>query len=178
MEVRHRIDLYKLLPPHPVTVEIGSAEGLFSRDILTTWNPSLHFLVDNWGTISGVKGDGSSDQDWHDKNYENVLRLIEPFKDKCQILRGISWEMAERVPDDTIDLVYIDACHSYECVQKDIAAWWPKLKSGSVMAFHDFESKAYGVKEAVSEFASKHNLEINLIPEHKQADAGAWIRKP
>lgn len=54
--------------------------------------------------------------------------------------------------DGDLDLVFIDADHFYMSVKADLAAWWPKVKSGGIFAGHDY-SDATGVKQAVDEFA-------------------------
>lgn len=178
MEIRTRTDLYKLLPEHPTVAEIGVAEGLFSLDILK-WNPSHLYLVDLWETHAEFPGDVGSDQKWHNANYNNVFKNL-GHRPEVKILRGPSVGMANRCPDDFFDLVYIDACHSYECVMNDLKAWFPKVKKGGgVMAFHDYEmDQDYGVKRAVSEFCNLYGLDIYLIPELKREDAGAWFYKP
>jgi hypothetical protein len=177
MEIKHRIELYKLLPKNPVTVELGVAEGLFSLDIIKTWKPKKHYMVDMWETNSEFKGDAGFDQAWHDSNFKNVQSNTETFN-QAEILRGPTTRMQQYVKDASVDLVYIDACHSLECVRDDIKAWWPKLKSGGVMAFHDYESVDYGVKQAVNEFAYQNGLTVKSIPEHKAEDAGAYFIKP
>jgi hypothetical protein len=53
-------------------------------------------------------------------------------------LRGYSVAMASRIPNGTLDLVFIDAAHDYRNARADILAYWPKLKSTGVMAGHDF----------------------------------------
>lgn len=176
MEIKHRIELIKLLPKNPVTVELGVAEGNFSRDILEQWQPSIHFMVDLWETNHFFAGDAGSDQEWHNKNLQAVKEKVKPFENAV-ILRGSTTSMTQNVHDGSCDLVYVDACHSLECVRNDIRAWWPKLKVGGVMAFHDFENADYGVNQAVFEFADNHNLTVNRIPELKPEDAGAWIQK-
>jgi hypothetical protein len=174
MDIKYRIDLYKLLPKNPVTCELGVAEGNFSYDICREWMPTKHYMVDNWSKLN-VHGDGSNDNNWHDRNYEQALYKIRDYH-QIEILKGITWEMARLVQDASLDLLYIDACHSYECVKNDLAAWYPKVKPGGVIAFHDYLSTEYGVNQATNEFALQHGLEIHLIPENKVPDAGAWIR--
>jgi hypothetical protein len=169
--IRHRRDLYKIIDLSLPAAEIGVAEGYFSADILS-WGVHLLYMVDNWGTLP-VKGDGGNPQSWHEKNYQNAMARTDKYN--RVVLRGISWEMANMVQDNSLGFINIDCDHSYEGVKKDIAAWWPKLASGGVMAFHDFENTAYGVKRAVTEFAT---MKINLLPEDKIEDAGAYIIKP
>jgi hypothetical protein len=182
--IKYRSDLYQLLPEKAHIVEIGCAEGYFSSDILKWPVTDKLYLVDNWATIPNQFGDGASDQGWHDKNYSAAIMRVNFAIEKVKVLRGISWDMAKNVEDESIDLVYIDACHSYECVKKDIAAWWPKLKYKGIMAFHDYENNSYGVKQAVQEHARKTypglmqmNYGVQLLSENKLEDAGAYLNK-
>lgn len=176
MEIKTRTDLYKLLPERPAVVEVGCAEGLYSMDIYR-WGVSHLYLVDLWESHPEFPGDAGSDQKWHNANYNNVFKNLGD-KPEVKILRGPSVGMAARCPDDFFDLVYIDACHSYECVMNDLKAWYPKIKKGGIMAFHDYEmDQDYGVKRAVTEFCNNTNIPIHLIPENKREDAGAWILK-
>lgn len=169
--IKYRRELYKLLPPGSTTVEVGCAEGLFSNDILS-WKLGKHYLVDAWQSIPGG-GDKSSPQQWHNSNYDNVLKLIDPYGDRAIVLRGLSVEMATKIPDDSLNLVYIDCGHQYSEVLADIKAYLPKLKSGGIMAFHDYETYS-GVKQAVNESFDN----IFLLQEDAVKDAGAYIYKP
>lgn len=178
-QIQYRRELWQLLTGMMCgnAAEIGVAEGNFSRDMLD-WPikfPRL-FLVDRWKCVISQKGDASNSQVWHDNNLAEVKRKIAKEENRVMILRGDSVEMANKVPDDTLVLVYIDADHSYEGVTRDIRAWIPKLRSGGVMAFHDYENPAYGVKKAVQDFCKRNKLDIYLIPEDKPADAGAWFK--
>jgi hypothetical protein len=172
MDMKSRAELYTILPPNPVVAEIGCAEMLFSRDILDNWKVSKLYLVDNWGKIEGQSGDGNSENEWHNKNFNDGLKRIEPFKDRAVILRGISWEQAVNVLDESLDCVYIDCCHTYECVKKDLAAWMPKVKKGGIVAGHDIANRNYGVKEAVEEVTKDYIL----IPENG-IDASFYFTK-
>lgn len=176
--MKSRAELYKLLPENPIIASLGVAEGLFDRDMLKYWKAGKLYSVDLWGKIPGQTGDGGFENEWHEKNYQNALSLFKEFGDKSVILRGISWEMAVNVPDESLDCLYIDCCHEYGCVKNDLSAWWPKLKPGGIAAFHDYEMPHYGVKKAVKEFTESLGIPIFLLPENELKDAGAWIRKP
>jgi predicted O-methyltransferase YrrM len=49
---------------------------------------------------------------------------------------------AETFPDGSLDLVFIDADHSYQAVKADIAAWRPKVKPDGILCGHDCELRA------------------------------------
>jgi len=158
--------------------EIGVAEGNFSRDMLSwpTWFPKL-YLVDRWKHAPQQKGDASMPQEWHDKNLTSVHKKVASVNAARRVvfLRGDSADMALKVPHKSLALVYIDADHSFAGVMADIIAWLPKLVPGGVMAFHDYENRAYGVKEAVTTYAHQNHLTVHPIPEDKPEDAGAYF---
>lgn len=49
-----------------------------------------------------------------------------------------SVQASEEWEDEEVDLLLIDACHTFECVDKDIQAWWPKIAIGGILFFHDY----------------------------------------
>jgi len=182
MEIRYRCHLPELMRSLnlPMTaVELGVAEGLFAADLMNR-GIMLLYLVDNWDYIPGQLGDGGSAFDWHLDNYRQVVDRMAVFdnrEQKYKILKGLSVEMAKEVPDETLGLVNVDCDHSYEGVSSDIQAWFPKLVMGGIMAFHDYENPAYGVKKAVTEFCTEKGYTIHLIPEGHPDDAGAYFIK-
>ena len=62
-----------------------------------------------------------------------------------------SVEAAKKIPDESLDFVYIDACHTYESVKQDIAIWRPKIKPEGFIGGHDYHPGWKGVKRAVEE---------------------------
>lgn len=180
MEIKHRTHINQLLWHLGLdgdTVEVGCAEGFFTEEMLRWALSGTHYMVDNWGMIDGVTGDGNFPNEWHEKNYNDAMSRIEPYAHRVVVLRGMSTEMAKQIPDNSVVCVYVDAGHSYESVKADIEAFYPKLVAGGVMAFHDYEATEYGVKQAVNEFAKQHNLTVHFIAENKLEDAGAWFVK-
>lgn len=173
--LKYRADLHKIIDLSLPAAEVGVAEGLFSSDMLSWGLPKL-YMVDNWGRIPGAFGDGDSPDEWHESNLANAKKLTEQYGDKAVILRGLSVEMAKQVPDNSLGLVYLDACHTYECVLADLTAWLPKLVRGGIMAGHDFLAPEYGVQGAVKVF-TKGKYNVHLIPENHKSDAGFYFIK-
>jgi len=134
-------------------VEIGSWRGRSSAymaiSILNS-NKNIRFdCVDTWR--------GSLDEDVHQndpavvndtlyteflKNMESVIHVVNP-------IRMPSLEAVTQYPDHSLDLVLIDAGHSYSDVAADIRAWLPKVKPGGTLAGDDYAWP--GVKQAVTE---------------------------
>lgn len=180
MEIRYRRLLNKLLTLYElpmIAAEIGVAEGLFSRDMLT-WGLDLLYCVDNWAHIPHVKGDGNSGDDWHSENEWRAKWLLEKWhkEEKVIYLKGLSVDMASRVPDDQLGLLYLDADHSYAGVKSDLNAWYEKVIPGGIIAGHDYLNPSYGVKDAIQEFC-KNRFDVHVMNEDKKEDAGFWFRK-
>jgi len=63
-----------------------------------------------------------------------------------------------------IDMVFIDADHSYEGVHNDILKWLPKVKSGGIISGHDYGlnpagvNRFPGVDRAVHELLGEENI--------------------
>lgn len=77
--------------------------------------------------------------------------------------RSDSSEYAAQWKFGKISVLFIDGDHSYEGCKKDIEAWYPHMKEGGVMMFHDCDETSPGVEWAVAEFVSKH-----MVSEYKR----------
>jgi predicted O-methyltransferase YrrM len=58
--------------------------------------------------------------------------------------------------DRSIDFLFLDTEHSYEHVKEEILAWYPKIKTGGIIAGHDFDFK--GVHRAVKSLIRGYNV--------------------
>ena len=131
-----------------VGAEIGVNVGGTTQFILRE-NPQLFlFAVDNWGEM---ENNGITKK--NKKRFLIFHHAIRDLKSRVSILEGTSWEMAEKVEDQSLDFIFIDASHQYEHVVKDIKAWTPKLKPEGVIAGHDIHFE--GVLKALNEFIPK-----------------------
>jgi predicted O-methyltransferase YrrM len=85
---------------------------------------------------------------------KNVRSIIQDIK-------GDSAESAKMFEDNTLDFVFIDACHDYDKVKKDIKAWYNKVKDGGIISGHDYGSFP-GVSQAVNELVKEKDLKLNI----------------
>ena len=145
-------------------VEIGVQWGGFSSVLRTHWQGELLYLVDRWCYVPGYQDTANVAQEEQERLYQGVLKMFEGNRG-VEIIRAESLVAAQRFANESLDWIYLDADHSRAAVEKDLTAWWPKLKRGGIFAGHDyvdglfFESE-FGVQSAVDEFALKHQLEI------------------
>lgn len=163
------------LPPSACAVEVGVFLGALSEYLLLR-NPDLRLMmVDSWLPTELQPEAYRRTRDEHAHASEEkvsiqratAIRRAEPFGERARILEMASVDAASTVDDESLDLVFLDADHSYEGVRDDIKAWLPKVKSGGWIGGHDYENPTTlydfsGVKRAVVEaFPNGVELDAN-----------------
>lgn len=146
-----------------VFVELGTWKGrsvAFMGVEIANSGKDISFHVCD--TFKGSGAEGAQDED----PVVRDGRLLEVFKNNIrpvrkyvtEIFEGTSVDFASTFKNETVDLVLIDALHQYESVKADIAAWWPKVKPGGVLAGDDY--RWAGVKRAADEFGASVGLPV------------------
>jgi precorrin-6B methylase 2 len=74
---------------------------------------------------------------------------------------------AAQFPDQSLDLIFIDGNHQYDAVLQDLHAWYPKLRSGGLLAGDDYAWP--DVQEAVSAFSDQMGVPVAVIQSMKSA---------
>jgi predicted O-methyltransferase YrrM len=72
-----------------------------------------------------------------DYNYECSVKNLEPFENVTPI-NGKTEHFHVDTPDVLYDVVFVDADHRYEPVKKDFGQWYPRVKAGGIIIFHDY----------------------------------------
>ena len=93
----------------------------------------------------------------HDNVVYNIaMNNLRPLEGVVQTFRMSSLEGPRLYQDESLDVVFIDACHTYDCVKADIAAWLPKVKRGGYLAGHDYnqDDVSRAVNEALTDIES------------------------
>lgn len=129
--------------------EIGVLYGDTSAYLLKEF-PQLTLLsVDPYVEYHEDADDRSqSTMNWFEEHARS--RLAE-FGERSQLIKDFSLNAALLIPDECLDFVFLDALHTYDAVKEDIAAWYPKVRSGGLFCGHDYHSWPE-VGQAVDEF--------------------------
>ena len=156
--------------------EVGVLFGAMSHAVLSKCkNIEKYYLVDSWKVF--MDPPAYSQATW-DIRYKGVVELMKQFGGRANIVRLDSIEAAKSFPDNSLDLVYLDANHSFEFVDADIKAWWPKVKSTGYIGGHDLTTIWHGVREAVeTNFGHKYYCGNSLKGGKTSTWDGAWIVK-
>lgn len=168
-------------------VEVGVAAGEYS-EILMKANPNL--------TLGGV------DPYMPYKGYKDFVRLgtFDSLEKQAQkrlskypryeFIKKTSLGATQEIPEGSLDFVYIDANHSEPYVSQDIEAWSPKVRSGGIVAGHDYarikgnnneDSKNWAVIPAITKYAKEHGLQLYIwgleakLPGLKRDGSRSWM---
>jgi len=134
-------EIVRKFPSGSRFVEVGSYKGRsFSYLVVECINSGKTFDV--------VAVDACPWTDVEPEFYQNMKPLEGHYR---TMFGGNSFDRAKEFEDGSIDMVFIDANHTYEYVTRDIAAYLPKMKKGGIMAGHDYNEHHPGVMQAVQE---------------------------
>lgn len=145
---------------HIVGAEIGVLGGSGSIAMLERLPNLKLYCIDPWKHFPGHGYEAENDQAYHDRNYEETRKRLEPFKNRAIILRMTSDEAVKMVKEK-LDFVYIDGDHQEAQVRRDIVNWKKKLKPRSILSGHDWQIDY--IKKAVRELIGEPKLGDDLI---------------
>lgn len=163
LEYLHEVK--RLLPPNPICCEIGVYTGEFSIMIWRELNPLHLTLIDPFETGEEKYPDGLPTAYSDKTQLENLEKYFgwSLVQDRVLIIPKYSYDAVHLFPDNHFDFIYLDGCHTYDCVGSDLRNYLPKLKAGSIIGGHDYGSVFEGVKKAVDEFCMEYNFEIKIL---------------
>ena len=132
---------------------MGKSAAFMAVEIINSSKDIRFDCVDTWAGSSEHINPKSpyytpelADPDWLFNQFESNLK---PVLSSINPLRMTSLEASTLYADQSLDFVFIDASHEYQDVLDDIRAWMPKIKSGGILAGHDYPH--HGVRKAVNE---------------------------
>lgn len=133
-----------------VIVELGSYFGK-STCTLAEWcrgTTKVH-AVDMWDNRNMGK-------EMKADTFAEFSKNIEPWKDRIHPIREDTVAAAKNFKGPVIDLLFIDANHSYTACLADLEAWYPLVKVGGTIMLHDYTQPMAGVKRAAQFYFRSH----------------------
>ena len=144
-----------------IYVELGAWKGkstcFIATEILNKKPGIKFYTIDTFGGTTQISDKQEIDAyNREDKNIlEQFIINIEPIKDIVNYIISESHTASENFEDGSVDVIFIDAGHSYDAVKNDLIYWLPKMKSNSIMSGHDYTNAWPGVVKAVDEIFGK-----------------------
>lgn len=151
-------ELYSSLPDNSKTVEIGVWQG---RSICSVAREISKKKIKVFA-VDTFKGNISAPDVVHSCNghlFQIFQSNIEKFgiANFIQTINLPSYLAAPLFPPKSLDLVFIDADHSFEMVCLDILSWLSLLKPGAILSGHDYN----WAKEAVRICLRKYSIQVS-----------------
>lgn len=120
-------------------VELGTNTGSTAR-LLSILAGSV-YTVDVFESTYLIEDAGQREvyQKSFEKNGHTFKAVCETLDQYSNIIviNGVSYSVAEGFCDSSIDVIFIDADHSFTGVKKDYESWFSKIKPNGVFLFHD-----------------------------------------
>jgi hypothetical protein len=145
-----------------IGAEIGVATGRYS-EILYQKIPGLELIC-----VDTFQREG---------HYEECFNKL--LKYTPTIYKMKSMEAVLKVPDESLDFVFIDGNHKFDYVMEDIIGWARKVRKKGVVSGHDYyHFHESGVIEAVNKYCEIHRLQLHLtnwdFEGHKDDRCPSW----
>lgn len=147
--------------------EIGVWKGKTAYKILNKNEQIIkYFLIDPWQEYEEytATNDPRSRGDFYEA-FITCKQKLANFENKTVWIKKKSNEAVNLIPDQSLDLVFIDGNHSYEFVYNDIINWIPKIKNNGIISGHDLDYPGYpGVRKAVeAHFGKSFNIGEDFV---------------
>jgi SAM-dependent methyltransferase len=107
------------------------------------------------------------------EKYRNHFNANQHFFDKINgklsaylnitVTKSLSCDLATKFPNASVDLVFVDADHSFPGVKRDYEAWFDKVAPGGYFVFHDVGDGCPGVWKFYNE-ELLHDPRIEHVP--------------
>ena len=119
--------------------EIGVFKGEFAEFVLSS-NEKIksYYMIDPWRNLSNWNKPLNKSNLEFNIIYQEALVRTETWSKKRNILRGKSSDVMNKIGDDVLDFVYIDADHTLRGIMIDLIKSWPKVKNDGFIAGDDF----------------------------------------
>ena len=164
MKIEKREDVVLLVPKGSVGIELGIAEGEFANRVCAKKHMSKWYGVDMY-------------MDHHNERemYE-MLEKMKPYPE-YEFIRGLFFDVLDEFEDECLDIVYADGyAHTGQEEGLTLDDWYPKVKSGGIIAGDDYHSDWPKNVNAVDTFVIKNKLILNV--EHVGEPDSVWSKYP
>lgn len=148
-------DIVEAVKPK-ILVELGTYSGLsyftFCQSMKDHDLDGLCYAVDTW------EGDA------HTKSYdESIFQEVSQYNREhyygfSYLLKMRFDQALDHFNEESVDLLHIDGYHTYKAVSEDFTNWFPKVKPGGIILFHDTAARIedFGVWKFWEEISVKY----------------------
>lgn len=176
------IAITQLIKPRSI-IEVGVAYGYHAAALMRANSEATYLGVDPYSPgyddndsfaadVCILMDDESPESAFNRLHSAVSERLQSEFGERARISREPSQGAAETVPDNSVDLIFIDGDHRFDQVSGDLHRWWPKVSHGGALCGDDWDWPE--VSRAVREFGHEIGEEVLLVGSPKNSHI-TWV---
>ena len=148
-------------------VEVGTHRAQFASVMINRLKPKNFYAVDPLRLFPGLTSKPGIEFD-SQLSLDILAEFVSEYLSRRghTLIRELSETASKQFEDNSLDIVYLDADHSFNGCSNDIDYWYPKVKPGGILAGHDYcngntqTGQVYGVIQAVAQLVDEHELDL------------------
>jgi len=119
--------------------EIGVWRGEYAAAMLREC-PAIeaYYLIDPWRPLDRWNKPLNVGTAEFDRAFRTATDAVAFAGPRAVVLRGTTLEVADRIPDGSLDAVYVDGDHTLRGITIDLVRMLPKLRPGGLLGGDDF----------------------------------------
>lgn len=119
--------------------EIGVFEGNFAAFMLERCPPiRKYYMIDPWRHLDAWNKPANKDDATFERIFETAKAKTNFAGERRILLRGMTTEVINSIPDEELDFAYIDGDHTLKGIAIDMIRVFPKVKIGGFVGGDDF----------------------------------------
>jgi len=178
-------DLMKMIEPS-IFVELGTWNGdsffTFCQSVAENHLSTVCYAVDLW---TGDEQTGAADS----AQYSRVQSCCSTnYQGFAYLMRTDFASASKEFSDGQIGMLHIDGLHTYDAVSADFTTWFPKVREGGIVLFHDISVRSstehvdFGVWKFWDElklkhrtFQFNHGCGLGVLMKGENPEAADWL---
>ena len=133
-----------------VWIELGVFKGFNAKCVLGNFDVSKMYLIDPY------KANSIFSEKVMKESRECSHTALSCYEEMIEWKEMLSEDAAPSIPDNSVDVIFIDGDHSYEGVMQDLELFMPKIREGGLVIGDDHNEK--DVEEAIKQYALRENF--------------------
>jgi Methyltransferase domain len=158
-------------------LELGVLKGAFAEYILQRCHGiARYYMLDPWRHLEDWNKPANVDQSTFDDIYSMAMERTEFARDRRLVLRGRTTDMIDEIPDNELDIAYIDGDHTLRGIAIDLIRSYSKIRPGGILGGDDYTTTIWQHSECfepslvcpfAAYFAESQGAPIIILP-HSQ----------
>jgi predicted O-methyltransferase YrrM len=132
------VQLLRAVPARQVA-EIGVYRGDFAAHVLDASDAiERYYLIDPWRHLDDWNKPANKADDVFERYHRETLEKTAAHAARRVVLRGRTTEVADEIPDGSLDFAYVDGDHTLRGITIDLHRIYPKVREGGWIGGDDF----------------------------------------